>query len=185
MNRIQRRRVLSLLCRRILVAEQPVGRLVLLDGGEAAHRRVEAVIRVVVVALADLSQEDRPAAGLHREVVIQPLLDMDALAGGQADLRPGVDGVGAPIGVDGDVGNLVDTLALQLLILYLMEVCAAAVDDEPRVLFRYLGAADAQSFESRSLDERACKCVLGTFKNTARVWVFERLLIPTGAHVLL
>ena len=129
MNRIQRRRVLSLLCRRILVAEQPVGRLVLLDGGEAAHRRVEAVIRVVVVALADLSQEDRPAAGLHREVVIQPLLDMDALAGGQADLRPGVDGVGAPIGVDGDVGLIVDLLVRQGVIDADQDVAAAAVDD--------------------------------------------------------
>ena len=54
---------------------------------------------------------------------------MDALAGGQADLRPGVDGVGAPIGVDGDVGLIVDLLVRQGVIDADQDVAAAAVDD--------------------------------------------------------
>ena len=40
---------------RVLGAEQTVRSLVLLDGREAAHRRVEAVVLAVVIALADLS----------------------------------------------------------------------------------------------------------------------------------
>ena len=43
----------SIFCSRILVAEQAVGRLILLDGGKAAHRRIEAVVGIVIVALAD------------------------------------------------------------------------------------------------------------------------------------
>ena len=46
----------SIFCSRILVAEQPVGWLVLLDLGEAAHGRVKAVVGVVIVALADFAQ---------------------------------------------------------------------------------------------------------------------------------
>ena len=49
LNRIQRRRVLSLLCRRILVAEQPVGRLVLLDGWKTADFLIGKIVVVVVV----------------------------------------------------------------------------------------------------------------------------------------
>ena len=46
----------SVLCCRIFVAEQAVGRLVLLDFWEAADWGIEAVVRIVVVALADLTQ---------------------------------------------------------------------------------------------------------------------------------
>lgn len=45
-----------LLRKRILVAQQSVRRLVLFNGGEAAHGRAEAVVGVVIVALADLAQ---------------------------------------------------------------------------------------------------------------------------------
>ena len=46
----------SVLCCRIFVAEQAVGRLVLLDFWEAADWGIEAVVRIVVVALTDLAQ---------------------------------------------------------------------------------------------------------------------------------
>ena len=41
---------------RVLVAEQAVGRLVLLDFWEAADWGIEAIVRIVVVALTDLAQ---------------------------------------------------------------------------------------------------------------------------------
>ena len=66
--------------------------------------RLEAVVRVVVVALADLPQQNRAGALFHGEVVVQPLLDVDALAGGEAHPRSRRDNVGTAIGVDGDVG---------------------------------------------------------------------------------
>ena len=60
----------SIACRGILAAEQAVGRRILLDRGKTSHRREETVVVFVVVALADLAQQHRPAAGLHREVVV-------------------------------------------------------------------------------------------------------------------
>ena len=95
---------------------------------------MEAVIRVVVVALADLSQEDRPAAGLHREVVIQPLLDVDALARGEPDLGSCRNRVSVPIGVDSDVGVVVDFLIRQGIVHPDQHVPAAPVDDVLRLV---------------------------------------------------
>ena len=46
----------SVLCCRIFVAEQAVGRLVLLDFWEAADWGIEAVVGIIVVALTDLAQ---------------------------------------------------------------------------------------------------------------------------------
>ena len=46
-----------LFCGRILVAQQAVRRLVLFDLRETAHGRIEPVIGVVVVALADLAEQ--------------------------------------------------------------------------------------------------------------------------------
>lgn len=77
----------SVFCCRVFVAEKSVGRLVLLDFRETADRRVEAVVGVVVVALADLAEQDGAGAGLDGEVVVQVLRDVDALARGQTDLR--------------------------------------------------------------------------------------------------
>ena len=114
---------------RILVAEEAVGGLVLFDGGEAAHRRVEAVVRVVVVALAHFAEKDVAGAGLHAEVVVEALRDVDAFAGGEADLRAGGDGVGVPVGVDRHVGLVVDLLVREGVVDADEDVAAAAVDD--------------------------------------------------------
>lgn len=48
---------LTLLGNRILVAQQTVGSLVLFDSGEAANRRVEPVVGVVITALADFAEQ--------------------------------------------------------------------------------------------------------------------------------
>ena len=98
----------SVLGRRVFGAEQPVRGLVLLNGREAAHGGIEAVVNAVVIALADLAQEHIAGAGLHLKVVVQPLGDVDALAGGQADLGSGGDCVGSAVRMDGDVGSVVD-----------------------------------------------------------------------------
>ena len=58
----------SVFCRRILIAEQPVRQLIFLDLRKTANRRIEAVVGVVVVALADLAQQDGTSAGLNRKM---------------------------------------------------------------------------------------------------------------------
>ena len=45
----------------------------------------ETVIGVVVVALTHLAQQHWTAPFLHGEVVVEILMDVDALAGGQTD----------------------------------------------------------------------------------------------------
>ena len=103
--------------------------LVFFDGGEAADRRVEAVVGVVVVALTDLAEQDGAGAGLDVEVVVQVLRDVDALARGQTDLRAGRDGICLAVAVDGHVGDLVDGLIGQAVVDADEHVAAAAVDD--------------------------------------------------------
>ncbi len=56
---------------RIFIAKQPVWRFILLDRREAPHRRLETVVAAVIIDLADLTKEHRPAAGLHRKIMIQ------------------------------------------------------------------------------------------------------------------
>ena len=92
---------MNLLSSGILGAEQAVGSLVLLDGGEAAHGGIEAVVVGIIVALADLTQQHIAGAGLHLEVVVQELGDVDGLTGGQTDLGTGGDGVLAAVGKSG------------------------------------------------------------------------------------
>ena len=71
---------------------------------ETGPRGIEAVIRIVVVALADLAQQNVTRAGFYFKIVVQPLLDVDGFAGRQADLGAGRDGVGAAVGMDRDIG---------------------------------------------------------------------------------
>ena len=100
----------SVLCCRIFVAEQAVGRLVLLDFWEAADWGIEAVVRIVVVALADFAQKNSDGNGFDLEIMIHVLLDMDALTRRQAHLRSGRNRIGSAIAVDGHIGFAVDGL---------------------------------------------------------------------------
>ena len=84
---------MNLFCCGIFVAQQAVGRLILLNLGEASCRGIEAVVGVVVVTLADLAKQHCARAGLNGEVVIQPLIDVDAFARSQTNLSSGGDGV--------------------------------------------------------------------------------------------
>ena len=92
----------------ILVAEQAVGRLVLLDFWEAADWGIEAVIRIVVVALADLAQQNSAGTGFDLEIMIHVLLDMDALTRRELHLRSSRHGIGSAVAVDGHIGFAVD-----------------------------------------------------------------------------
>ena len=104
--------ILLFRCRRILVAQQAIGGLILLDGGEAPGRRVEVVVGVVVIALADLADEHRAGAGLDVEVVVEPLGDGQAHAGLQLHLGAGGHHPGLAVHVDGDVAFAVHGLVL-------------------------------------------------------------------------
>ena len=54
----------------VLVAQQPIGGLILLNGREAAQLLIESVIRVIVVALTYLTQQNRARARLHLKIVV-------------------------------------------------------------------------------------------------------------------
>ena len=101
----------------------------LLDSGEAADRRVEAVVRLVVVALAHLAQQHRPGAGLDLEIVVEVLPDVDALARREAHLRARGDGVAVPVGLHEHGGVVVDLLVRQTVVDPDQHVAAAPVDD--------------------------------------------------------
>ena len=59
-------------CGGVFRAEQAIRRFVLLDGGEAAYGRLEAVVQGVVVYLAHLPQQHRPRARQQGEIVVEP-----------------------------------------------------------------------------------------------------------------
>ena len=59
--------------------------------------------------------------------MVQVLLDMDALARGETDLRPGRDSVSPPVGVYGHIRFIVDLLIRQGVIHTDQHVAAAAV----------------------------------------------------------
>ena len=99
----------SLRCR-ILVAEQAVRRFIFFDLRETTHRRIEAIVGVVVVALADFAQKNSAGTGFDLEIMIHVLLDMDALTRRQAHLRSGRNRIGSAIAVDGHIGFAVDGL---------------------------------------------------------------------------
>ena len=96
---------------------------------ETGPRGIEAVIRIVVVALADIAQQNVTRAGFYFKIVVQPLLDVDGFAGRQADLGAGRDGVGTAVGMDRDVGCVVDLLVGQAVVDTDEDIAAAAVDD--------------------------------------------------------
>ena len=119
----------SVLRRWILVAEQTVRCFVLLDLRETSDRRIEAIVGVVVVALADFAQQDGAGGGFDLEIVVHILLDMNALARRELDLRSSGDNVGSAVAVNGHVRFLVDGLVGQAFIDANEDVAAAAVDD--------------------------------------------------------
>ena len=80
---------------RILVAEQAVRRFILLDFWEATHGWIEAVVGIIVVALAALAEQDSTRTRFDLEIVIHILLDMDAFTRRELYLRPGRNGVGS------------------------------------------------------------------------------------------
>ena len=118
-----------LCCRRILIATQPVRRLIFLDLRKTANRRIEAVVGVVVVALADLAQQDGSSAGLNRKIMIQALINENAFTGFQTDLRPGRNGIAFAVGVDFPVRFIIDFFIRKTIVHPDQYVAAAAVDD--------------------------------------------------------
>ena len=61
--------------------------------------------------------------------MVQVLGDVNGLAGGQADLAAGGDGILAAVGVDGDIRLVVDGLIGMGVVDPDQDVAAAAVDD--------------------------------------------------------
>ena len=94
----------------ILVAEQTIGGFVFFNLWEPADWGIEAVIRIVVVALADFAQQNSAGTGFDLEIMIHVLLDMDALTRRQAHLRSSRNCIGSAIAVDGHIGFAVNGL---------------------------------------------------------------------------
>lgn len=59
---------------RVFVTQEVVGKLVFLDGGETAYRRVKAVFGIVIVALAHFAQQHNAGTLFHGKIVVQKLL---------------------------------------------------------------------------------------------------------------
>ena len=118
-----------LFCLRIFIAQKTVRQLVFLDAGEATSGRVEVIVGIVIVALAHFTQQHVAGAGLHGKIVVQPLIDKDALARRQADLRSGKHGIRFSVGVNDNVGFIVDGLIFFGIVDADEHIATAAVDD--------------------------------------------------------
>ena len=66
---------------------------------------------------------------LHFKIVVQILLNKNGLAGHQADLRSGRNGIGTAIGMDGDFRFIVNGLIGMGVIHPDQHIAAAPVDD--------------------------------------------------------
>ena len=64
---------------RVVRAEQMQGRFILFDFGEAAYRKVEAIVRCVVITLADFAHHHFSLARLAIETMVEVLFHTDAL----------------------------------------------------------------------------------------------------------
>ena len=115
-------------CGRVFVAQQAVGRLVFFDFGEAADGLVKAVVGVIVVALADLADEDWAGAGLDVKGVVLVGPKGDTLTGLEPDLGAGGDVPAPAVAVDQHIGIGKATLPVVVIDLD-QHHPAAAVDD--------------------------------------------------------
>ena len=123
------RLVFRWLCFRIFVAKQTIGRLILLDFGEATRVPFKAVVTFVVVGHADLAQKHVSRAGLDLKIVVESLGDENALAGSQADLGACGNHSLVSVGDDGDVGDLVNAFVGEGIVNANENVSAASVDN--------------------------------------------------------
>ena len=64
----------------IFIAQESIRGFVFFYCRETSHWRIESVVGVVVITLADLTQQDRATSWFNRKIVIQPLLDKDTFA---------------------------------------------------------------------------------------------------------
>ena len=87
------------------------------------------IVGIVIVALAHFTQQHVAGAGLHGKIVVQPLIDKDALARRQADLRSGKHGIRFSVGVNDNVGFIVDGLIFFGIVDADEHIATAAVDD--------------------------------------------------------
>ena len=105
----------SLRCR-IFVTEQTVSFFVLLNFGEPPDGRIESVVSVVIVALADLAQKNSPRSRLDLEITVHILLNVDALARCQFFLRFSRHRVRPAGAVDGHIRFAVNGLVGQAVL---------------------------------------------------------------------
>lgn len=87
------------------------------------------IVAVVVVALADLPDQDRPGPGLYGKIVVEALRDVDALPRYKADLRPRRYRQAAAVARNGDVRASIHALIRQREVDPEQQDAAPAVDD--------------------------------------------------------
>ena len=115
---------------RIFGAEETIGRFVLLDGREASlQHRIKAVVIGIIIALGNFTQQNVAGARLHLEIVVEILLDENGLTRGKTNLGAGGNGIGTAVGVDSDVGFVVDRLIGIGIVDPDQNVAATTIDD--------------------------------------------------------
>lgn len=119
----------TLLRCRIFVTEQTVSFFILLNFGEPPDRRIESVVSVVIVALADLAQKNSSRSRLDLEIMVHILLNVDTLARCQAYLCPSRHRVRPAVAVDGQIRFAVNGLVGQAVIDPNEDVTTAAIDN--------------------------------------------------------
>ena len=105
----------SLRCR-IFVTEQTVSFFVLLNFGEPPDGRIESVVSVVIVALADLAQKNSPRSRLDLEIMVHILLNVYDIARCHAYLRNSRQRVRPAVALDGHIRFAVNGLVGQAVL---------------------------------------------------------------------
>ena len=72
---------MQLFCLGILVTKQPIRSFIFFNGGKTANRGIESIVGVVIVALGHFTQQHGSCALLYREIVVEELLNVNALTG--------------------------------------------------------------------------------------------------------
>ena len=128
-SRSHTRKKPCLLCLGILVAQQAVGRLVLFNGGEAAYRGIETVVSIIIVTLADFTQQNWSCALFDGEVMIQILLHMNAFSRGKADLCAGRNSVCFSISMNGNIRFIVNFFVWKTVVDFNQHIASTTIND--------------------------------------------------------
>lgn len=120
---------LFLRCRRVFIAQKTVWRLVFLNFRETTYWRLEAVVGIVIVTLADFSDQDCTCSRFYFKIMVHSLHNADAHSRFQADLRACRNYSGLSVDMDCHIILLINRLIRQRIKNTDQDVSTASVDD--------------------------------------------------------